>query len=439
MKTTIWNKAPVLLILLITLVFAKLQYNKLAAGPGDVCMSICSDGRGYYAWLPALLIYQDVNFNFFEQTEVKDPVCGGRVEGCLQDYRSCIDGTTSNKYYPGASLLMLPFFVVAHVATVLFTDLPATGYSRLYFVLTGISGICYYLLGMWLILLSLRRLGVPVRDQVLTILFVTFGSNIMYFSVDKPSYSHIYSCTEIAGLVFLLLLLRERYTNGRLAALALLTGLIFVTRPVNISVLLLVPFVFWGQKAQIMAVLKAKPMRLLSVLPVVLLPAMLLLINKQATGHYLVYSYGGERFYFGDPYFFELLFSTNNGLFPYTPLMLMPFLLGLLWLRQNAERRLLTGIGVTLLVTVYIHSSWWCWWYGFSFGARSLLDFLPLFAVVTGLSLRAAAGKRRVVLVAAYTVCCVITMLLYHQKNHGYMNGVPIDDYWDALMLRQKG
>jgi len=30
-------------------------------------------------------------------------------------------------------------------------------------------------------------------------------------------------------------------------------------------------------------------------------------------------------------------------------------------------------------------------------------------------------------------ICVAITMLLYHQKHHGFMNEYPIKDYWKAL------
>src|SRR5271156_1891631 len=104
------SKIPLILLLLITLVFAKLQANKRLGSKSDVCMNICSDGRGYYAWLPAIFIYHDVNFGFFENVELKSPLCGGKVGGCLQDYRNTFDGKVCNKYYPGASFMMLPFF-----------------------------------------------------------------------------------------------------------------------------------------------------------------------------------------------------------------------------------------------------------------------------------------------------------------------------------------
>jgi hypothetical protein len=432
MKGRFIKNGPVLLILLITLVFAKLQVNKMGGDRANACMGICSDGRGYYAWLPAIFIYDDINFNFFEQVEIKEPLCGGEIAGCLQDYRSCTNGITGNKYYPGTSFLMLPFFAIAHIGTTYFTDMPADGYSRFYFVMIAISGICFYFISMYLILKILVLTGLSRKQQLVAILLLTFGSNIMYFAVDKPSYSHIYSCAEIAALIYCMLLLKKRFTARALIIGSFILGLIFITRPVNVSVLLLVPFLFYSDFKAIKDGLIARPSRLLLLLPGLIMPAVLFYMYKVSLGQFFVYSYGSEGFHFTDPYFFHLLFSYNNGIFPYTPLLLLPFFLAFIWLKK-VDVPLVAGVFVTMLVTIYIHSAWWCWWYGFSFGARSLLDFLPVFGLVIGISLKSSNKKQQWVLLPTYFLSCVLTMLLYHMKNHGFMNNFPIDDYWEAI------
>src|SRR5690606_37332847 len=43
---------------------------------------------------------------------------------------------------------------------------------------------------------------------------------------------------------------------------------------------------------------------------------------------------------------------------------------------KNSARVLL----LFLCVFLYVTFSWWCWWYGGSFGARTLIDILPLMA-----------------------------------------------------------
>ena len=432
MKAALTRHITLALILLITLIFAKLQANKLSGGEDEVCTTICSDGRGYYAWLPGIFIYHDLNFNFFDGVEAKDSLCGGPVGGCMQDYRVYHDGAACNKYYPGASFMMLPFFAAAHFITTTFTHYAPSGYSYPYFRLAGVSGIFYYMMGMLFFLAILVKMGLDTTQRAITILLVTFGTNIMYFAVDKPTYSHIYSFTLIAAFIYLLQCLRERYSARQVLLLSFITGWIFIARPVNLSILVIVPFIFRGQVRNILNEVKLKPARLALLLPGFIMPALLLGLYKISVGRFFVYSYGGESFDFLHPHFWQFLFSGTNGVFAYMPLLLMPFLLLPVWYTP-AVRNYVAGAAVTLLFTCYIHSSWYCWWYGFSFGARTILDVAPLFGLVIGLSLRGADRKRYVVLLPAYLVATVLTVLLYHQKTHGYLNGFPINDYWDAI------
>ena len=266
MKAKLTTKIPLILLLLLTLVFAKLQFNKRLGAPDDVCMNICSDGRGYYAWLPAIFIYHDLNFGFFEQVELKTSPCGGAIGGCIQDYRNSFDGHICNKYYPGTAFMMLPFFAWAHI-TESMGGYRTTGYSPLYFQMIGISGICYLLLGMLIFLAILRKLQLNTLQQSLTILLVALGSNILYFTADKPAYSHIYSFVLIAAFLYYAICLREHFSAKHLAYLSFLTGFIFITRPVNVSIVLILPFLLWESRTMLMDVLRQKPSVLLALLP----------------------------------------------------------------------------------------------------------------------------------------------------------------------------
>lgn len=428
MKQQLTAKAPYWLVLLITLVFAKLQYNKMGESPANACMAICSDGRGYYAWLPAVCIYQDVNFNFFDHVEVTSSPCGGAVGGCMQDYRSCTDGIPCNKYYPGTAVLMLPFFGLAHFITAVFTDLPANGYSWIYFACIAIAGVYYYAVGMGVVVRILAWLRLSTKQQMLVVVLLTFGSNAMYYAVDKPSYSHIYSFVELAVFVYASLLLSERVTVGRLLLLSFLTGLIFVTRPVNVSIVLFPLLLLRGRVVEVLS----KKVYVASLLPVLVMPALLLVAYKVATGSYWVYSYGSEGFSFLSPNTVQYLFDYNNGVLPYTPLVLIAILL-MYVVCGATNKTIVAAVIVTLVVTMYIQSAWWCWWYGFSFGARPMLDFLSLVAIAVGLTIRDTSVVQRRKVVGVYVLCCVLTMRLYHQKNHGYLNSFPITDYWQAV------
>jgi hypothetical protein len=278
----------------------------------------------------------------------------------------------------------------------------------------------------------LEWLRLSGKQQMLVIVLLTFGSNAMYYAVDKPSYSHIYSFVEIAAIVYGSLKLSERVTVRRLLFLSFLTGLIFVTRPVNVSIVLFPLLLLRGRLVEMLREVMGRVVYVASLLPVLVMPALLMLAYKVAIGSYWVYSYGSEGFSFLSPNFVHYLFDYNNGVLPYTPLVLVALVL--VWLVNNAANsKMIVAVVVTMVVTMYIHSAWWCWWYGFSFGARPMLDCLPLVAIAVGLTIRDARLAIRPVVVAVYVLCCVLTMRLYHQKNHGYLNSFPIEDYWHAV------
>ena len=87
---------------------------------------IISDAKGYYAYLPALIIYQDFEYEFLAEMDEKYYKVG-------QDKHIFIEqnGRRVNKTFPGVALLYLPFFLFAHfLASLLY--LPADGYSHIY-------------------------------------------------------------------------------------------------------------------------------------------------------------------------------------------------------------------------------------------------------------------------------------------------------------------
>lgn len=69
-----------------------------------------ADGKGYYAYLPAIFIYKDLNFGFFDEIE-KEKYYNKNL---YYDYRADTNGKTINKYYCGTALAELPFFLIAH-------------------------------------------------------------------------------------------------------------------------------------------------------------------------------------------------------------------------------------------------------------------------------------------------------------------------------------
>ena len=70
---------------------------------------IKADGKGYYDYLPAAFIYNDLNFEYTDtlQTEFYDQ------KSYTSGYLHTVNGHQINKYFPGVAVLWMPFFAAA--------------------------------------------------------------------------------------------------------------------------------------------------------------------------------------------------------------------------------------------------------------------------------------------------------------------------------------
>src|SRR5262249_44810152 len=128
----------------------------------------------------------------------------------------------------------------------------------------------------------------------------------------------------------------------------------------------------------------------------------------------------------------QFIFSPNNGMFLYIPAMFVCFVCGLFFYRNN---KALIGSAVFIIaVSLYIHSSWWIWYYGDSFGSRTMTDLLCLYGILIAYSLSAQKTGIKKIFIMIYSLCVLLTLILYHQRHHGYLSDYPIHDYGDAIL-----
>jgi hypothetical protein len=100
---------------------------------------------------------------------------------------------------------------------------------------------------------------------------------------------------------------------------------------------------------------------------------------KYITGELFFNSYVGEQFYFNNSHVLKGLFGFRKGWLIYTPIMLFS-ILGIYFLR-NQLKHFFASISITLFIYIFVIFSWWCWWYGGSFGQRAMIDIYPLLAI----------------------------------------------------------
>lgn len=152
----------------------------------------------------------------------------------------------------------------------------------------------------------------------------------------------------------------------------------------NTNILFVLTYVFYGVtswktlKARVVKILKpARAVPIVLTGCVTIFPQ--LLYWHTATGHWFLYSYGNESFYWSSPQLGNFLFSVRKGLFFWSPVLLLA-LLGMIIAYKKREK-LYTGLMIFFIVIIYVSSAWWMWFYGGSFGQRVVVDFMCLFAV----------------------------------------------------------
>lgn len=430
--------SPVVVSICLTVVITLWAASNINWGKQHYKSIIKSDGKGYYAHLPAIFIYNDLNFHFFDSLDA-----GTYYNSNLYyDYRSVTGNDTVNKYYAGAAIPMMPFFLAGHGLSLASDQYPADGYSKYYQISINIAAIVYMAmaLGVMGVLLRLYRIRKWVIALVLPVM--VFGTNWFYYVLSEPAMSHSYSVFFIA-LLGLLAYRWNREDDNRtsdryLWKFALVLGLVTAIRPLNglagVFLLLFAP----GMKrfASKASEKFRKPVQLLLPLALFFVPiAFQLVIYKVQTGHWWVYSYGEEGFNFLRPHFIDILFSYRKGLFVYTPVLFIA-LWGYYFMRKQ-HRWESTSMLMFLAAITYLFSSWWNWYYGGSFSSRVYIDYFVLFAIPLAFMLNGL--RKKTVKWSVISLLAVLTLFCQFQTYQYRYEVIHWDEmnrekYWDAFL-----
>lgn len=335
---------------------------------------IQSDGFGYYAYLPAIFIYHDLQYDFQQEINKKYHKSN---EGAF--YCNEAEGKKVNKYFGGEALMLLPFFLLACLFSwVLGYDMD--GYSYLFQCAVSAGALFYLLAG----LIFLRRFLLrhfTERVTALAVLLIFFGTNLYYYSVFEPSISHVYSFSAVSAFLFFAHKYFRELKQGQLLLSAFLFALIVFLRPANGIIIFALPFLAGSLGSLGYALFRlwqTKKAILLSAVIIFSVLFLQFLLYKVQTGKFIVYSYGEEGFNFLHPEIVNVLFSYRKGFFIYTPLAFIA-LFGLIPLYKRNKFQFIS-ILFLLFIIVYVISSWWMWFYGGSFGQRAFVEFFLLFA-----------------------------------------------------------
>jgi len=396
--------ATMIVVLVINIVHA--QWNK----SGQV---LRSDANQYYAYLPALFLYQDIKLKFLE------------VDGFALGPHFWItptpNGTKSIIATYGVALLYLPFFLIGHAYALLF-DYPATGFSAPYQILIQWGSWVYLLFGL-LLMRRLLRKYFPDVVTAIVILATVVSTNLLWYVTGEAAMSHIYSFFSITAFLFLIDRWTERPNLRDTILIGLVAGLIALIRPTNALVGMLL--ILWKVgnclelKERFRLLLKRWPLILtmIGVAAAMWLPQ--LYYWKIISGHWFYNSYPTNTFFWENPQFFNVLFSWRKGWLIYTPVMVFTLIgIGLLY---RVRQQFFWSLLVYFLASLYVISSWWSWWYGGGLSIRPLVDSYGIFAFGMAAFLTWAFRQRRWLMIAVM-IPFVFTLWNGAHNNARYFN-----------------
>jgi len=431
-KFTSSKVTVIIIMLIITVVTSNLNWGK-KSWVGIVE----SDGKGYYAYLPAIFIYNDLNFGFFDEIEKEKYY----DENLYYDYRSGAFGKVINKYYCGTALAELPFFLIAHSSAKLL-GYDADGYSKIYPVFISIAALFYLFVGLLYLRYILGEYKISERNISITLIAAVFGTNLFYYTVGEAGMSHIYSFAFVSMFIYYSKKYFASLQNKYIPVIAILTGVILLIRPINILVLFVVPFTagsYNSLKEGFQTIFQNKLKLAFSVLITIAIVSVQLVIYKISTGHFFIDSYLEEGFNFMDPHVIDILFSYKKGLFLYTPMFLVS-LTGGYFLWKSSKYEFYSLFGFLVLIT-YIFSSWWMWYYGGSFSSRVYVEYIPLFMILLAISIESIKSKSiknlYLSLVVLLIVVCQIQTFQY-RYFHIHWSEMNKEKYWDVFMRVDK-
>ncbi len=192
------KRLPVYALLFITLITFVHRFLYPAWNEPDINSVITWDVYGYYLYLPAIFIYDDL-----EELKFAEPL--------REKYNSSpalyqVFHAENNKpvimYSAGMSVVYAPFFLLAHAYAKTSDVHPADGLSEPYHFAIGVGNIIYVLFGFFFLYKVLLFYFDPMVTAV-SLLGIFFGTNLFYYASLEPQTAHPIEFSIYAAVIWL--------------------------------------------------------------------------------------------------------------------------------------------------------------------------------------------------------------------------------------------
>jgi hypothetical protein len=364
------------------------------------------DGVGYYAFARALLIqhnldfapdYQHANQSFREAR--LDP------SGAPKEMFRTGTGHLDNHFTVGPAILWAPFLIAAHLsvltARALGSHVAADGFSLPYLFAMALGTLTFGFLAL-LLSYSIARKFVADTWALLATIAVWWASSLPVYMYFNPSWSHAHSAFTVALFFWYWLRTRDHRSAAQWFVLALISALMMnVYYPNALVLAVLIPEAL-SQYFSLLRDSRGNFRGLASLFAQHILFGAVTFLGLLPTflSRYVIYGGFFETGYvpvsewaWRSPWFFQLLFSSNHGLFSWTPVLLLSVLGLFLFYRRDSR------IGVSILsvlaVFYYFMASYPDWPGISSYGNRFFISLTVFFILGLSVFLESAAALFR--------------------------------------------
>ena len=400
---------------------------------GKEDVKINADGIGYYDYLPSLFIHHD--FIRKDISVSKDLNYYKRINS-LEIYNDYHDRKL-NKYPCGTAILQSPFFISTYLTTDLKND-HNDGYQKPFQKTIFHAAIFYLLFGIYFLkkLLELYSIKKPIITFIQ--LLVVLGTSLVHYVNIDPAYSHVYSFFAITAFLYFSKEYFISFSFKKFVFACLFLGLILLLRQINVLIICFIPFIAGSFKNLIEGIrrLFLKPKYILSSILIVLcIVSIQCFVWYFQVGDFIVYAYQNEGFNFLNPEFFNILFSYRKGLFVYTPVLFIALLSTFYLVYKRQFFLFFTWLGFFIILSYFL-SSWWCWFYGGSFGLRAYIEYYSFFFIPLAIFLNGIKKivRNSIVLIALITIPLNLIQAYQYKEYILHWFLMDKDKYWSVFL-----
>lgn len=394
------------LALVLTLISLQASFS---SRPWDTRSPIAWDVCTYYSYLPMGFVHHR-----YEK----------KVWNLEEDHKQIGYYTDSlpPKMTMGMAISWFPAFMVAHTTAESLGHKP-DGISLPYKVAIHFSLYLYLFWGWWALIGVWNGFRFGPAVQMTGAALLLLGTNLLYYTADETALSHGLNFVLVSMLLHQSMRWWERLKTRHLYAIAALLGYIVLIRPSN-AIFAAIPLIMglnYYPPAKLLTKIPLRPLLIAVVIGLLMLTPQLI-FWKIFHGEWLVYSYGEEGFFWSDPQILNGLFSYRKGWFLYTPLGLF-MLIGMVFFARK-HPRMGVWLAVFIMLFIYVVFSWWCWWYGGSFGQRVMIDLYPVLSLglLSLITWAFARLFRAIVAVAVASIIICFSALQTFQYRDGLIH-----------------